>query len=96
MRNTGYYDWSLNNANIKSCRKSCSKSNCKCKLKSVILNLENYNISTSNPSLETLNENIPIIVTLSAPTKEIKMENKDSAFTSLCDNQVPLLLNRMC
>ena len=33
---------------------------------------------------------IPITVTLSTPTKDIGIENKDSAPTTPCDNQVTL------
>ena len=33
---------------------------------------------------------IPITVTLSTPNKDIRMENKDSAPTTPCDNQVTL------
>ena len=40
--------------------------------------------------LETLGDDIPIIVTLSAPTKDINIENKDSAPTTPSNNQVPL------
>ena len=40
--------------------------------------------------LETLNDDIPITITLSTPTKDIGVENKDSAPTTPYDNQVPL------
>ena len=39
--------------------------------------------------METLGYDIPITVTLSTPTKDIGIENKDSAPTTPCDNQVP-------
>ena len=52
--------------------------------------MENHNVSTSNILLETLGDDIPITLTLSTPTKNIAMENKDSAPTTPCDNQVPL------
>ena len=52
--------------------------------------MENHNVSTSNILLETLDDNIPITVTLSTPTKDIGIENKDSAPGTPCDNQVPL------
>ena len=52
--------------------------------------MENLNVSTSNTLLEMLGDDIPITVTLSTPTKDIRIENKDSAPTTPCDNQVPL------
>ena len=33
---------------------------------------------------------IPMTVTLSTPTKDIRIENKDSVATTPCDNQVTL------
>ena len=52
--------------------------------------MENHNVSTSNILLETLDDDIPIAVTLSTPSKDIGIKNKDSAPTTPCDNQVPL------
>ena len=52
--------------------------------------MESNNVSTSNILLETLGDDIPITVTLSTPTKDIGIENKDSAPTTPCDNQVLL------
>ena len=52
--------------------------------------MENHNVSTSNILLETLDDYIPITVTLSTPTKDIGTENKDSAPTTPCNNQVSL------
>ena len=40
--------------------------------------------------LETLDDDIPITVTLSTPSKDIAIKNKDSSHTTPCDNQVPL------
>ena len=40
--------------------------------------------------METFDDDIPITVTLSTPTKDIGVENKDSAPTTPCDNHVPL------
>ena len=48
--------------------------------------MENLNVSTSNTLLEMLGDDIPITVTLSTPTKDIRIENKDSAPTTPCDN----------
>ena len=61
-----------------------------CVLKSINLNVENHNVSTSNILLETLGNYIPITVTLRAPIKNIRIENKDSVSTTPCDNHVPL------
>ena len=52
--------------------------------------MENHNVSTSNILLETLDDDIPITVTLSTPSRDIGIKNKDSAPTNPCDNQVPL------
>ena len=52
--------------------------------------MENHNVSTSNILLETLDDDIPITVTLSTPSRDIGIKNKDSAPTTPCDNQVPL------
>ena len=52
--------------------------------------MENHNVSTSNILLEPLDDDILITVTLGIPTKDIRIENKDSAPTIPCDNQVPL------
>ena len=52
--------------------------------------MQNHNVSTSNILLETLDDDIPITVTLSTPSKDIGIKNKDSAPTTPCDNQVPL------
>ena len=52
--------------------------------------MENYNVSTSNILLGTLDDDIPITVTLGTPTKDIRIENKDSAPATPCDNQLPL------
>ena len=52
--------------------------------------MENYSVSTSNILLETLDDDIPIAITLRTPTKDIGVENKDSAPTTSCDNQVAL------
>ena len=41
-------------------------------------------------ALETLGDDISITVTLSTTTKDIEIENKDSAPTTPCDNQVLL------
>ena len=40
--------------------------------------------------METLYDDIPITVTLSTQTKDIGIENKNSAPTFPCDNQLPL------
>ena len=40
--------------------------------------------------LETLGDDIAITVTLSTPTKDIGIENKDLALTTPCHDQVPL------
>ena len=48
--------------------------------------MENHNVSTSNTFLEILGDEIPITVILSTPTKDIRIENKDSAPTTPCDN----------
>ena len=52
--------------------------------------MENHNISTNNILLEILGDDIPITVTLSTPTKDMGIENKDSALTTPCNNQVSL------
>ena len=52
--------------------------------------MENHNVSTSNILLETLDDDIPITVTLSTPSRDIRIENKDSTPTTPWDNQVPL------
>ena len=52
--------------------------------------MENHNVSTSNILLETLDDDIPITITLSTPSRDIGIKNKDSASTTPCDNQVPL------
>ena len=52
--------------------------------------MENHNVSTSNILLETLDDDIPIAVTLSTPSRDIGIKNKDSAPTTPCDKQVPL------
>ena len=52
--------------------------------------MENHNVSTSNILLETLDDDIPITVTLSTPSRDIEIKNKDSAPTAPCDNQTPL------
>ena len=52
--------------------------------------MENHNVSTSKILLETLDEDILITVTLSTPTKDIGIENKDSAPITPCNNQVSL------
>ena len=52
--------------------------------------MANHNVSTSNIILETLGDDIPTITTISTPTKVIDIENKYSAPTTPCDNQVPL------
>ena len=52
--------------------------------------MENHNVPISNIFLETPGDNIPITVTLSTPTKYIGRENKNSAVTISCDNQVSL------
>ena len=52
--------------------------------------MENHNVSTSNTLLETLDDDIPIAVTLSTPSRDIGIKNKDSAPTTPYDNQVPL------
>ena len=40
--------------------------------------------------METLDDDIPITVTLSTLSRDIRIKNKDSAPTTPCDNQVPL------
>ena len=40
--------------------------------------------------METLYDDIPITVTLSTQTKDIEIENKNSAPATPCDNQLPL------
>ena len=40
--------------------------------------------------METLDDDIPITVTLSTPTKDNEIENKDSAPTTPYHNQLPL------
>ena len=52
--------------------------------------MENHNVSTSNILLETLDGDIPIALTLSTPSRDIGIKNKDSAPTTPCDNQVSL------
>ena len=52
--------------------------------------MENHNVPISNILLETPGDNIPITVTLSTPSKDIGRENKNSAVTISCDNQVSL------
>ena len=52
--------------------------------------MENHNVSTSNILLETLDDDIPIAVALSTPSRYIGVKNKDSAPTIHCDNQVSL------
>ena len=52
--------------------------------------MENHNVPISNILLETPGDKIPITVTLSTPTKYIGRENKNSAVTISCDNQVSL------
>ena len=52
--------------------------------------MENHNVSTSNILLETLDDDIAITVTLSTPSTDIGIKNKDSAPTTPWDNQVPL------
>ena len=49
--------------------------------------MENYNVSTSNILLETLDDEISITVTLSSLFRDIGMENNVSAPTTPCDNQ---------
>ena len=44
----------------------------------------NNNGSTSNILLETLDDDIPITVTLSTPIKDMAIENKDAAPTTPC------------
>ena len=64
------------------------------KLKVIIkinhFNLENHNVSTSNIWLETLDDDIAITVTLSTPSRDIGIKNKDSAPITPWDNQFPL------
>ena len=43
-----------------------------------------------NSYITKASTDIPITVTLSTPTKDIGIENKDSAPTTPCDNQVTL------
>ena len=54
--------------------------------------MENHNVSTSNILLETLDDDIPSMssVTLSTPSRDFAIKNKDSAPTTPCDNQVLL------
>ena len=52
--------------------------------------MENHNVSTSNILLETLDDDIPIAVTLCTPSRDIAIKNKDSSPTTPCDNLVPL------
>ena len=52
--------------------------------------MDNHNVSTSNILLETLDDDILTTVTLSTPTKDIGIENKDSTPTTPHNNQVPL------
>ena len=52
--------------------------------------MENHNVSISN-ILETLDDDIPITITLSTPSRDIGTKNKDSAPITPCDNQVPSL-----
>ena len=58
----------------------------KCILKSIILNIENHNVSTSNISLETLSDYIPITVTLSTP-----LETKLTTLNSFVSEQLFLI-----
>ena len=51
--------------------------------------MENHNVSTNN-ILETLDDDIPITITLSTQSRDIGIKNKDSAPITPCDNQVPL------
>ena len=53
--------------------------------------MENHNVSTSNILLETLDDDIAIAFTLSTPSRDIGIKNKDSAHTTPYDNQVPLV-----
>ena len=52
--------------------------------------MENDNVSTSNILQETLDDDIPMTVTLSTPSRDIGRKKKDSATTTPCDNHVPL------
>lgn len=52
--------------------------------------MENHITPTGKIFLETLGDDSPITVTLSAPTKGIGMENKELAPTIPCNNQIPL------
>ena len=52
--------------------------------------MENHNVSTSNILMETLDDDIPIAVTLSTPSRDNGIKNKDSTPTTPCDNQVLL------
>ena len=63
--------------------------------------MENHNVSTSNILFENLDGDVLTTVTLSIPSRDIGKENKDSAPTTSCDNQVPSVtkltdLNRLC
>ena len=52
--------------------------------------MENHNLSISNILLETFGDDIPITVTMSTPTKNVRMKNKDSAPTTHCNYKVLL------
>ena len=52
--------------------------------------MENHKFFTSNILLEMLDDGIPTTFTLSTPTKDIGIDNKDSAPATPCDNQVPM------
>ena len=52
--------------------------------------MENHNISINNTLLESLDDDILITVTLSTPSRDIGIKNKDSSPTTSCDNQDPL------
>ena len=78
-----YYHWSLNNDSIKYCRESFSKRNYKLVLKLIILNKESHKVSTSNILLALIGDDTLITVTLSTPTKDIRIEKKFSFQNSL-------------
>ena len=50
--------------------------------------MENHNVSTSSILSQTPHDDILITITLSTPSRDIGIENKDSAPTNPCDNQV--------
>ena len=52
--------------------------------------MENHNVSTSNILLETIDDDILITVTLSTPSRDIGINNKDSAPATPCASQVSL------